>query len=286
MKRILNIILALLLLGSVLTLNSCKEKCPCTDETNPECDNYNPCWDQKPVTADFEMGRFKPGGWPDQVPDWIPETAFLRGGIIGFKALGYDESDTSIKYTWSLGLETITEHSFTRDFFDLKDTEENDIEVTLMVEGKPNLDCFPEDDGKDTIVKYIHFVEGVCEFLVIGDFKVLFEGYTDSVIVSTRAWNNIQHSEKPDVISDSCSSYRIIYIGFDPQRTYGDTNWRFQNEYQFNSKIYFTKAKARAKLGNGSLEVDPKSLKVEASYTFGLGNEESISYTFKGRKIK
>jgi hypothetical protein len=280
------IIIGILIMGFAVGLYSCKEECPCVDETNPECDNYNPCWDKKPVTADFETGRYRPGSWPDYVPDWNPDTAFERGGVIGFKALGYDKSDTSIKYTWLIGSETINGYEFNRDFVDIRDTDVKEIKVTLIVEGKPNLDCFPEDDGKDTLVKYIQFLDGPCEFLIMGDFKVLFDGYQDSVIISTRAWDNEQSNDKPGVIEDSCSSYRIIYIGFDPQKTYGDTNWRFQTVYNFNSIAYYGDVTARAILGNGSFEVDPVTLVAKAEYTFGLGGDEFISYTFNGRKIK
>jgi hypothetical protein len=279
--------LVILLAGMALVLNSCKEDCPCTDDpTNPDCENYDPCWGKQPVTAAFEMGRYKGGGDPDYVPDWHPETAFERGGVIGFKALGYDKSDTSIKYTWLLGSETIYGYEFNRDFVDIRNTDIREIKITLIVEGLPNLDCFPEDDGKDTLVKYIQFLDGPCEFLIMGDFKVLFDGYQDSVIVSTRAWDNIQSSERPAPITDSCSSFRIIYIGFDPQKTYSDTNWRFQNVYYYNSKAFYGNVTARAILGNGSFEVDPNTLVAKAEYTFGLGGDEFLTYKFKGRKIK
>ena len=52
MKNIKILIFSLGFLG-LLALQSCKEECPCDDPTNPNCDNYDPCYGKKPITADF-----------------------------------------------------------------------------------------------------------------------------------------------------------------------------------------------------------------------------------------
>jgi hypothetical protein len=140
MKQIKIIAILLFFSGVMVLYNGCKEECPCDDPTNPACPNYDPCRGKKSVTADFEIGRFRRAGWDKElIPDWIPDVAFRRF-LIGFKPKNYDPKDTSVKYTWILGAETIHDGEFERDF---SDTRESSIPVTLIVQKKPNLECFP-----------------------------------------------------------------------------------------------------------------------------------------------
>lgn len=278
----------ILLFGFVglLILQGCKEECPCTDPTNPNCDNYDPCWDEKPVTADFEMSqqpRF--GSYADYVGDWHPELKFFRH-MIGFKPVNYLSGDTSVKYTWLLGSEEIHDYSFEREFEDTKQTGEKNIPITLIVEKEPNLDCFPLDDGKDTVVKYIQLVESGCEFLTYGDFKVLFVGDTDSTIVSIREWELDFNKE----IVDSCTEESgLQYINFDNEKMGIDTIWDMRVTASFNSKMWFYQSKTGegrfGNLFNGYFYVNPETWECEAEYQVNYRPLGPVQ-RFKGRKLR
>lgn len=272
---------------SLLLMAGCKEEPPCNDPTNPECANYDPCYGKKPVTADFEMSpgwRFVP---PDYIGTWHPDVAFGRG-LIGFKAVGYDEEDTSVKYTWLLGAEVIHEYYFERDF---ADTKEKEIPVTLIVERKPDLACFPEDDGKDTLTRMIKLLDSPCEALINGDFKVLFEGEQDSTIIKIRHWSQYA----PGYIKDTCEG-NVRFIGFNRDSLQPDTNWVGVSEGIFYSKIIFypvVEGGGGTKDGirGGSFIVDPKTLECRAEYQFylggiGEGTLYSRKFKCKGRKIR
>ncbi|GEM_PF-886584 len=271
-------------------LQSCKEdECPCVDETNPECDNYNPCWDKKPVTADFEMSTKWAVDFPDYIGQWHPDIAFERGRI-GFQPIGYDEDDTTVKYTWLLGNEVIHNYSFVRDFEDTKQTGENNIRMTLIVEKEPNLDCFPLDDGKDSVVKYIKLVDDLCDFTTVGDFKVLFEEDSDSVIFQIRNWKLATYTTvDPDII-DSCDGNWVNSVNLVDAKYGFDTIWNTSFIAKFNSKFWFTKSIGGGVIGypyNGYFYVNPENWDCEGEYQVLLGlNSLSETIKFKGRKIR
>jgi hypothetical protein len=271
-------------MGFAVGLYSCKEECPCVDETNPECDNYNPCWDKKPATADFEMSQQPVTFYPDYIGNWHPDLKFFRR-LIGFRPANFVEGDTSVKYTWLLGSEVIHDYYFERDFADTEQSGENNIPITLIVEKEPDLDCFPLDDGKDTVTKYIQLVDNTCEFLTWGDFKVLFEGDTDSTIVSVHGWE----LDFDKQIVDSCNEDNSIqYINFDNEKEGMDTIWNMRFAGLFYSKASFYESKGGegrfGNLFNGSFTVNPDTWECEAEYQVNhrpLGPVQR----FKGRKL-
>lgn len=282
MKNLLFLTLASVLLAVV----ACKKEQPCTDATNPACENYDPCLSKKPVTADFEIGQGF--GWqpPKYLQGFHADVAFFRAWV-GFQPVGYDAKDTSVKYTWLLGREVIHDFSFYRDFSDTRQTGENDIPITLIIEKKPDTACFPNDDGRDTLTKYIHFVESECEALVMGNFKVLFEGETDSVIVKTRNW---YFNYNPPKILDSCiESSSPIYLDFDNSNPAPDTVWAINYGTVYYSKIIFipgTGGGINASPRNGTFTVDPVTKKCKAEYQLYLhkGGLTPVK-RFSGRKL-
>jgi len=280
--KLLKYLLGLCVLGSLVLVNSCKKEPPCNDPTNPECENYDPCYGKKPVTADFEMSQ----GWtfvpPDYLDVWNPDVAFYRG-LIGFKLVGYNEEDTSVNYTWLLGAEVIHEYHFERDFID---TKEKEIPITLIVEKKPDLSCFPEDDGKDTLTKFIKLVDSPCEFLTNGDFKVLYEGEKDSTIIKIRNWSQYAVG----YIQDTCEG-SARFIGFNRESIQPDTNWiGVVSSQQFNKKIVFHPSPSVIQsIANGYFTIDPNTLRCEAEYQFRQGSPDfglSRKFKCKGRKIR
>ncbi len=111
-----------------LVLANCKDEHP-----DPE----DPCKNAQEVSADFAIetalgDRYFEG---DTVYDL---------GLVRFRAK--QQLDT---YKWVLGAETLSTQSFSRSFF----PQGTWITVKLMVKSKPNTQCFPNDNGMDTLTK-------------------------------------------------------------------------------------------------------------------------------------
>tara|TARA_B110000967_G_scaffold70142_1_gene72622 strand:+ start:480 stop:1346 length:867 start_codon:yes stop_codon:yes gene_type:complete len=279
--------LFILLAGMALVLNSCKEDCPsCQDPTNPDCENYDPCWDKIPVSADFEMSTKWPVEFPDYIGQWHPDVRYSRGRI-GFRPNHYVEGDSTVKYTWLLGSEVIHDYTFVRNFIDTKETGENNIRITLIVEKEPDLECFPLDNGKDTVVKYIQFVDSLCEYLVLGDFKVLYDGDQDSVIIKTRNWKLLYYTSTGAPITDYCGGDWINSINLDDKRM-GDTVWHTSPIATFYSKMWFIQDDVGPSWGknyNGFFEVNPVTWECNGEFQIGRRPLTEIQ-RFKGRKIR
>lgn len=56
---------SLILISSLLLLNSCCKDEPCTDDTNPQCSNYNPCKNAKEPTGTILRCVGKSELWSD-----------------------------------------------------------------------------------------------------------------------------------------------------------------------------------------------------------------------------
>jgi hypothetical protein len=122
----------------------------------------NPCeCGQKPVSANFTiMEKYYVDQFLNDV--YTPyDTDTVFSNYVQFKAL----EDDAI-YTWQIGIETL----------DTKDVERSGfpkgqlIPITLIVEKIPDNDCFPDDDGRDTLTRYLYRMESNCESLIHGQF--------------------------------------------------------------------------------------------------------------------
>jgi hypothetical protein len=122
----------------------------------------DPCKDMQPVTAAFTIHESFALGYR---PEWeIYDTDTVRSIYVTFTAME-DEAE----YEWTLGAETITEKSFTRSDF----PRGQNIEVKLKVTKNPNLACFPEDDGKDSLTRIFYVTPSWDNSL----FQDEFEGF-------------------------------------------------------------------------------------------------------------
>jgi hypothetical protein len=124
----------------------------CKKEKQPELSPFNEgCDCAKEVSADFIIEEF----WGD-INGWElrteTDTAYTNKNIY------FSAKQDSAEYKWYLGTEILTEQVIGR-FFPNTDTENQTIAVSLVVKKKPNNICFPNDDGYDSIIKYLHFVK-------------------------------------------------------------------------------------------------------------------------------
>lgn len=156
-------LLMLLMVSIALTGLGCEEKCD--DETNPECPNYNPCWDARETTAYFTITENTQGHaylrdhWFSAIDS---DTVFQHS--LTFTAVGEDAD-----FIWVIGLDTFFyRRSVSLWGFPAGET----TDVTLFVERRPNTQCFPNDDGKASLTRSFYRIESFCDASVVGKYRV------------------------------------------------------------------------------------------------------------------
>ena len=118
---------------------SCKKEQPEMHAMNAGCD----CAHE--VSADFVMEE-KSSPYPDAL--FTSTDTIYADKNVRFRAL---ENDA--EYTWIIGSEVIHEQEVTRYFG--TDLSGDVIPIQLIVKKKANTICFPNDDGVDTVTKYL-----------------------------------------------------------------------------------------------------------------------------------
>lgn len=124
----------------ILVVFSCKKKQPMMSEFNEGCD----CAHE--VSAEFLMEEMTVN-----IPSIVKYTD--TDSILGSKNVRFRATESGATYKWYIGSEIITDSTFARFFG--PSTLGQTIPVTLVVKKKPNNICFPNDDGYDSIVKYL-----------------------------------------------------------------------------------------------------------------------------------
>jgi hypothetical protein len=134
---------------------SCKKEQPAMRSLEEDCS----C--AKEVSAAFTMGQYTNAPFSDEFIE-TDTIHFYMNYIDGNSANFYLSStvvsfianiENAISYKWQVGNNSSqqTSRSFSLTFGDTIGT----ILVTLIVQAKPNLICHPNDDGFDTIKKYL-----------------------------------------------------------------------------------------------------------------------------------
>lgn len=254
--------LLLILCASLLFITNCKpEKEDCFDPTNPQCKNYDPCYGQKPVTADIELSqRIELGAIIGENVVYITD----HNNIFPKSQIRFHCPLDNAKYTWILGSETITSQTFERHFFD---SPFDTYSVRLIVEKTPNKSCFPADNGIDTMTLKFKIVK-VCELASVGVFKGKWDNIqSDSALISFRTFFD-------GTLTDSCNTGISRY-----------TNLQNKDDTLFGSKTYVSNSEVinyypgTAGLGNLNLKYQDSNSTVHLDYFIGTKH-----FVFRGRK--
>ena len=277
------------MLGSI---HSCKKE-KCNDPTNPDCENYDPCYGKSPVKAEMMLGLYHPflvvNGdesfiCEDSVfrapgTEKLPESSYMWNSDIVFKCL-----TSGAETYWKLGSENITDKLFIRTF-PFGEGIMGKYQVQLIVEKEPDIKCFPLDDGIDTIVKTFEFVPNY-ELPIMGVYRVLFEGDTDSTTIEIRPWAFKQGSwgEKNFEIESTKSNYCLALINF---RNCQDTFAHFTLECSYTgNKIQFGDFPASATPSRGNVVLNNSNIEAVYSTAHKIKQIPYTQYKFKGRKIQ
>jgi hypothetical protein len=125
----------------------------------------DPCASLHPVSASFvteEDLSYAAQGW-----------IYYSSDTIATYKVRFTASEDNATYLWLIGSGTYTQKSFSLNFPTTLTNQS--IPITLIVSKTPDKNCFPGDDGKDTITKTIHFVN-YKNAVINGQYQGYLEG--------------------------------------------------------------------------------------------------------------
>lgn len=240
---------------------ACEEKA-CRDETNPECENYNPCHAGYISKAEFTISnRVKTwDGW-----QFFADTMFGPSfPILYFDAI-YPDRVTS--HTWYLGAQVINQESFARNFENA--TYPSNITVSHVVTYDELDPCKPNDNGRDSAAVTFRLVGSYFEFVSIGTFRGKHNGSKEY------EWTVYPIKENGDTAYTVQETFDFRYVNFHNTGEIAD----YYNHYPTNRKV--------SVFGDGSS--DPKGV-----YSLNTANEivfdynyisQALEFQFRGSKI-
>jgi len=226
------------LVGLLTAIASCREK-ECWDRANPDCANYelpiDPCASQKPINAEFAIEQniqifFDIFLWPTDGVIYHPVWPNSNSSALRLRAL----EDSATSYKWIIGADTtITK---TRNLWFPPGFEGQNIPIKLIVEGNPRLQCFPNDNGMDTVITYVQ-VRDWFQNPIFGKFNVAWDDApADSFVVGVR-------SRSQPLLLD----YGFEYSNF---ANLGDTTWCYGVGAKIFHGYFYTQYNACCACGN------------------------------------
>ena len=147
MKRFKNIQTVFVAMGLAFVFYSCcrDDDNTCSDPTNPECENYDPCYGKTDIRrADFliETSYTIPG-----------QIVYVSDTIFGYNLspLQFKSVDNSLitNHVWYVGSEILTTDEVVRDFNNVP--RPSDITVSHVVTYQNLSPCNPLDNGRDSV---------------------------------------------------------------------------------------------------------------------------------------
>ncbi len=177
--------------------------CQCRDD-----DDLDPCDIEglAPVTAAFTTSYEM--GWQDSIRRFEVDT-FIDPNFVIFTAL--QENAT---YHWTVGDDprVFDQKEFTLNFNDVGSS----INIRLIVNATPNLECFPDDDGQDTISKTIYFFD-IEESLMLGVFRgVVSSAPNDTFNIDIHLIPPYNDDSNIDNLPNGCIRDEVNRLSFRP----------------------------------------------------------------------
>lgn len=218
---------------------------------------------QKPVSANFTITETR--GWPDWlIAKFEPyDTDTLMFGSAVFTALEEDAN-----YTWLIGIETLHDKEVTRSGF----PDGQAVPITLIVEKTPDNECFPDDDGRDTLTRYLYQAESSCESVIQGDYHGCLESNPQDTFT---------------ISIDNCAPYPSINGAASGPLVISN----LKRDCVFDADDFvlsYKQAVFWAPLCDAPVGVikvaDDNYNNIEIKYMYQTGDDEDIEFIFKGTK--
>jgi hypothetical protein len=268
----------------LLALGSCKKEKPCKDPSNPDCENYDPCYGKKAPSADFIIGQSAAAPYFGmKLYEFVSDDTMFAPF---YWPITFMAKEQDAEYEWELGAETITARRFSRSF---GNAGYGRYFAKLTIRKEVDNSCFPEYTGTATFTKYFE-IRPFYEFPIIGKYKVLFEGEKDSTIIQIQPWEMIKDGSyrEPYTMINDKSENKLMLINFSNGRsTVADTmpNTHLTTDMLFSGNKLYTKDRP---VDNSNIELKEGKF-IFAEYTLEYivnGKMESFPGTrFKGIKI-
>ena len=131
-------VLYIVLIGLMLPFG-CKKEC-CQDPTNPDCENYNPCYGVTPANADFTMGV------------QLGDRFFEADTFFGVNLVKFEAKFEADSYHWIIGASEFFTRAFEQTYFPFN----YNVEVTLITVKHSALRCYPNNPIRDTVRKVFY----------------------------------------------------------------------------------------------------------------------------------
>jgi hypothetical protein len=265
MKKI-TIYTSIFLAALVLVIACKKEK--------PEIGNFEICDCESPVSADFDI--FETMG-----SNVVGTDRVLTDHILTTRWAIFSAKEVNASYKWYIGSEILTDREVSRFFS--QQWENYNIPVTLVVEKEPNLKCFPNDDGYDSVVKIMQVKPKMNNpHLARGIFRVADIGSVDSFEMSILF----------DFYEPYIPPYNCTIINYDGNNTscstYDTQIWLDKLFYRFLSSGEFDYTDNCRKLQFHVYFPPPSNnlIEVEVRYLEELNpNSPTVIRKYRGRRI-
>lgn len=231
----------------------------CWDPANIECENYDPCYGESEVTAGFVMEQQY--GLGSELRDMFIEDSIFPNSWIRFRAL-----EEGAYYKWYLGVEVIEGEDKREVVRHIGSLPPLNYPASLVVEKEPNKDCFPDDDGRDSVFHSFRKADH-CNLLINNRFRGTFSHKPAEITEIEFLFMDTQ-GETP------CGGISIYGINL---RNSGDTLYTSADGYT-NTRIKWIAVGANL---NGEVVVDPSDSTVSAQYSW-----HDVKYNFSGKVIK
>jgi hypothetical protein len=230
--------------------------CKDDDDLNPcELDGVAPV--SATFTTSYEMG------WQDSTRRFEGDT-FVNSFSIIFTA--EQEADS---YQWIIGDDpkVFDTKEFTLRFDDVVGA----INVQLVIEATPNLDCFPADDGRDTISSTIYLIEKE-DSPILGKYRgIVNSAPTDTFDIDIHLIPPFNDDSNIDNLPKGCIRDEIYRLNF---------SLGYRNLAMRSLENYVNCPKPQ---GWGDLEVNNR---ITLEYTIWDSNiQQHVSDIFTGKKI-
>ena len=241
----------MILLLAFLTISCHKHKDP------------DPCSAKNPVSASFNTEE----QFSYVIHNWTPyNTNTVNTNVVKFTAL-----EEGANYKWLIGAGVYTDQSITITFPDSFLTGFAMVPVTLIVNKDPDKSCFPNDDGKDTITKYIHFTYMT---LTLGKFQGYWE--SDPLTIFTLSISSKQESSIP-------GDNGTYFQGFDKGDTCGI--FAMDSPAGYKEMVFGTYASNTCSAVSGKVMIGSDDNSVVIDYTSDSPSHVRNTHKFIGKRI-
>lgn len=144
----------------------------------------DPCDCAKEVSADFDI--LEP-------LDFGLEMRLVKtDNVISGKSIIFKATENDAEYKWYVGADVENDQEIDRYF--IPSLEGSTIPITLVVKKKPNYICFPNDDGYDSITKYMKVVSRSDSSVMEGTYRIASINSTDSIDIKINFRGHYQNN--------------------------------------------------------------------------------------------